>query len=86
MIEDQKSWKYKWTFKEFLPKWLLGLVIALVLIFIGGRYKGVKVDKFNGDWGSIIFMVGAMFLVLFIVWLLDTIRNMNKKTKSSENK
>lgn len=86
MNEDQKSWKYKGSLKEFLPKGLLGLVIALILIFIGGRYKGLKIDKFNGDWGAIIFIVGAMFLIFFTLWLLDTLRNLNKKAKSSENK
>jgi membrane protein DedA with SNARE-associated domain len=86
MIEDQNSWKYKWSFKEFLPKGLLGLLIALILIFIGGRYKGININKFNGDWGALIFVVGAMFLVFIILWLLDVIRNRKKNPKSNENK
>jgi hypothetical protein len=85
MIEDQKSWKYKWSFKEFLPKGLLGLLIAIICILSGSRYKGIKIDKFNGDWGALIFVIGAIFLVFIILWLLDLIRNRIKNTKSDEN-
>ena len=86
MSEDKNNWKYKWSIKEFLPITIIGLAVAMFLIFRGGRYNGTKIAKFDGEWGSIVFMISATLLVLLVVGLLDFFRSRRKvNSRSDEN-
>jgi hypothetical protein len=80
IINDNK-WNAKWTVKSILPIFFIGIIIFTILVFTGGTFKYIKVEKFNGDWAPVIFAISMSVLVILIIGILDVIRN-RKKHKS----